>query len=37
MKKLMSKKKLCLICMEEHEVDLVEVVDTEIFKGEEVS
>ena len=37
MKKIKSEKKLCLICMEEHEVNLVEVLDTEIFKGEEVS
>ncbi|MGO1368501.1 hypothetical protein [Senegalia sp. (in: firmicutes)] len=37
MKKLKSEKKLCLICMEEHEVDIVEMIDTEIFKGEEVT
>lgn len=36
MKKIKSEKKLCLICMEEHEVDIVEIIDTEIFKGEEV-
>ncbi len=37
MKKIKSEKKLCLICIEEHEVDTVEIVDHEIFKGEEVS
>lgn len=37
MRKIKSKKKLCLICMEEHEVDAVEVIDSEICKGEEVS
>lgn len=37
MEKLKSEKKLCLICMEEHEVDIVKVIDTEIFKGEEVN
>lgn len=37
MKVLNTEKRLCLICMEEHEVDIVEVVDTEIFKDEEVS
>ncbi|BEP30324.1 type II toxin-antitoxin system MqsA family antitoxin [Helicovermis profundi] len=36
MKKIKSEKKLCLICMEEHEVDTVEVIDNEIYKGEEV-
>lgn len=37
MKKIKSKKKLCLICMEEHEVYTVEVTDNEVYKGEEVS
>jgi len=37
MKTIKSEKKLCLVCMEEHEVDTVEIVDHEIFKGEEVS
>jgi hypothetical protein len=37
MKKIKSEKKLCLICMEEHEVDTVEVLDNEVFKNEEVS
>lgn len=32
-----SEKKLCLICMEEHEVDTVKVTDKEMYKGEEVS
>jgi len=37
MKKIKSEKKLCLICMEEHEVHEVEVVDNEIYKGKEIS
>ena len=37
MKTIKSEKKLCLICMEEHEVNTVEIVDQELFKGEEVS
>ncbi|UNC93498.1 type II TA system antitoxin MqsA family protein [Candidatus Contubernalis alkaliaceticus] len=37
MKTIKSEKKLCLICMEEHEVDIVEIVEQEIFKGEELS
>lgn len=37
MKKIKSEKKLCLICMEEHEVDTVEMADNEIYKGEEIS
>ncbi len=32
-----SEKKLCLLCMEEHEVDTVKLLDEEIFKGEELS
>ncbi|RBP00001.1 type II TA system antitoxin MqsA family protein [Rossellomorea aquimaris] len=36
MKIVKSEKKLCLLCMEEHEVETVEVTDDEIFKGEEV-
>ena len=37
MKILKSERKLCYICMKEHQVDTVEVIDTEIFKDEEVS
>lgn len=37
MKIIKREKKLCLVCMEEHEVDIVEVVETEIFKDEEVT
>ncbi|WP_240373965.1 type II TA system antitoxin MqsA family protein [Bacillus piscicola] len=37
MKILKSEKKLCLLCMEEHVVETVEVTDHETFKGEEVS
>ena len=37
MNKIKSEKRLCLICMEEHEVDTVEVMETEFFKDEEVS
>lgn len=36
MKIVKSEKKLCLICMEEHEVQTVILLDKEIFKGEEV-
>ena len=37
MKKLKSEKKLCLVCMEEHDVDTVEIIENEIFKDEEVT
>ncbi len=37
MKKIKSQKKLCLVCMEEHGVDTVKVIDNEVFKNEEVS
>jgi putative zinc finger/helix-turn-helix YgiT family protein len=37
MKTIKSEKKLCLICMEEHEVQTVIMRDTEEFKGLEVS
>ncbi len=37
MKTIKSEKKLCLICMEEHEVQTVILMDTEEYKGEEVS
>lgn len=37
MKKVLRERKLCLICMEEHEVDTVQVIDTEIFKDQEVA
>lgn len=37
MKKVLRERKLCLICMEEHEVDTVQVIDTEIFKDQEVT
>jgi len=36
-KVLKREEKLCLICMQEHVVDIVKVTDTELFKGEEVS
>lgn len=37
MRMVKSEKKLCLICMEEHKVQTVILIDTEEFKGEEVS
>ncbi len=37
MEKIKTKKKLCLICMEEHDVDTVGVIDDEIYKNEEVT
>jgi len=37
MRTIKSEKKLCLICMEEHEVHTVILADNEEFKGEEVS
>ncbi len=37
MKKIKSELKFCIYCMEEHEVDIVEMADTEIFKDEEVT
>ena len=37
MKKIKSEKRLCLICMEEHEVDIVEIIDTEVFKDKKVN
>ena len=37
MKKIKSERKLCLICMTEHEVEIVEIIETEIFKNEEVT
>lgn len=37
MKKIKSELKFCIYCMEEHEVELVEIKDTEIFKDEEVN
>lgn len=37
MKKIKSELKFCIPCMEEHEVDIVEMAETEIFKDEEVS
>jgi len=37
MKTIKNEKKLCLICMEEHEVKTVIVKDKEEYKGEEVS
>ena len=37
MNKIKREKRLCLICMEKHEVDTVEVMETDIFKDEEVS
>jgi len=35
-RKIASEARLCKICMEQHDVDVVEVMDEEIFKGEEV-
>lgn len=37
MNKIKSENRACLICMENHEIDTVEVMETEIFKDEEVS
>ncbi len=37
MKILKSEKRLCLTCMEEHEVNLVQREEHEVFKGEEVA
>lgn len=37
METVKKEKKLCLICMEEHEVQTVILEDIEDFKGEEVS
>lgn len=37
MEKIKNEKKLCLICMDEHEVQTVILEDIEEFKGEEVS
>lgn len=37
MKKIRSELRFCIHCMEEHEVDIVEMTDTEIFKDEEVT
>lgn len=36
MKEIKSEKKLCLLCMDEHDVQTVILLDTEEFKGEEV-
>jgi len=36
MKIIKNEKKLCLICMEKHEVNTVEVTENEIYKNEEV-
>ena len=36
MKKIRSELTFCICCMEEHQVDIVEMIDTEIFKEEEV-
>lgn len=36
MKKIKTEKRLCFICMEEHDVDIVEILDTETFKDQEV-
>ncbi len=36
MRIIKNEKKLCLVCMEEHEVQTVVVEDTVVFKGEEV-
>ena len=37
MKKIKSETKLCLMCMEEHEVETMEIEDQETYKGVEVS
>lgn len=37
MKKIKSELKFCIHCMEEHEVDIVKIKDSEIFKDEEVN
>jgi len=37
MNRIKSEKKLCLICMEVHEVETVEIIETEIFKDEKIS
>lgn len=37
MKVLSVEKKLCLCCMEEHEVKTVEIKETNVFKGKEIS
>lgn len=37
MEKIKTEKKLCLICMEEHDVDIVEIIDSEIYRDEEVN
>lgn len=36
MKELKSENKLCLLCMEEHEVKTVEMLETEIIKEKEI-
>jgi hypothetical protein len=37
MKKIKSVRKLCFLCMEEHDVDIVEIMDNEIYKNKEVT
>lgn len=37
MEKIKTEKRLCLICMEEHDVDIVEIIDNEIYKNEDVT
>ena len=37
MKKINTELRFCIYCMEEHEIDIVEMMDTEIFKDEEVT
>lgn len=37
MEKIKTKRKLCLICMKEHDVDTVGIIDDEIYKNEEVT
>lgn len=36
MKKIASKLKFCIFCMEDHEMEIVEIRDIEMFKDEEV-
>lgn len=35
-RKIKSEKRLCLICMEEHEMHTVKVIETETFKDKKV-
>lgn len=37
MEKIKSEKKFCIYCMEEHEIDIVRMLDIETFKEEEIT